>query len=287
MAIKTRISDRFGSGPTAVPFNPSMTRWACATCGSHFGHAPAGVTPTVTELRGCDMTCGYGSEGHAPALVPATPWKVEECRGRWVGDDKPFYLMIEYEGRVLETRERNFHDDSDFYAVVWTGDRITTVEYATTRYATDDNSADRDATPETLAAAAAWAAELAADRAVEERRDELERAAIEVKTFGAEVRVVKGRKIPKGTTGEVVRWVEGTNFSGSRWSYPPWRVMVRRTDGTTFWITDTNLERVTPGSTEFDAESLRAEILGRALKVSPSGLYRAMTGPAAGITAVL
>ena len=44
---------------------------------------------------------------------------------------------------------------SDFYAVVWTGERLTSVEYATTRGWTYANGATIDATDEVKAAAAA------------------------------------------------------------------------------------------------------------------------------------
>ena len=61
-----------------------------------------------------------------------------------------------YEGAVLSTGERNFRDDSDFYAKVWdeTTGTVKTVEYATTRGWTYANSADVDATPEVRAKAA-------------------------------------------------------------------------------------------------------------------------------------
>lgn len=54
-----------------------------------------------------------------------------------------------YEGRVIETRERNYYDDSDFYAVVWddeAGD-IREIEYDTTRFGGGGN-AWADLTPE-------------------------------------------------------------------------------------------------------------------------------------------
>ena len=39
--------------------------------------------------------------------------------------------QISYEGAVLATYERNGYNDSDFIAVVWTGDSIKHVEYGT------------------------------------------------------------------------------------------------------------------------------------------------------------
>lgn len=52
-------------------------------------------------------------------------------------------------GRVLYCGERNYYDDSDFYALYWGEDNQPhTCEYATTRAWTYNNHADVDATPE-------------------------------------------------------------------------------------------------------------------------------------------
>jgi hypothetical protein len=74
-------------------------------------------------------------------------------------DGRPIRRHVTYEGAVLRLRERNFTDDSDFYAIVWNGERLTVDEYATTRYPTDDNHATVDATPEVREAAGQWAVE--------------------------------------------------------------------------------------------------------------------------------
>lgn len=54
-----------------------------------------------------------------------------------------------FEGRVIETRERNYYDDSDFYAVVWDDEAadIREIEYATTRFG-GGGGATADLTPE-------------------------------------------------------------------------------------------------------------------------------------------
>jgi len=59
---------------------------------------------------------------------------------------------VEYAGCVLATRERNYYDDSDFYAVVWdeATQNIKEVEYDTTRCG-GGGTADVDATPEVCA----------------------------------------------------------------------------------------------------------------------------------------
>ena len=107
---------------------------------------------------------------------------------------------ITYEGCVLSTYERNGYDDSDFYAVVWdeATKSIKDVEYATTRFYTYDCSASIDATEETLAKVEAFL--FARNLQYMTARAEDKAKAIR---FGDLVRVVKGRKVPIGTEGEI------------------------------------------------------------------------------------
>lgn len=51
-----------------------------------------------------------------------------------------------YTGCVLATFERNGYDDSDFCALVWTGEKVISTEYASTRGWTYHNSAQVDTT---------------------------------------------------------------------------------------------------------------------------------------------
>jgi len=139
-------------------------------------------------------------------------------------DDKVFTL---YEGAVLDTRERNYHDDSDFYAVVWDGQAITSVEYDTTRFAGGGN-AWVDATDEVKAQAREylkkWAFRwLANETYVEAKKVEV----------GKRVTVVKGRKLAHGLEGVVLREWEQRSQYGT-WSYGK-RVLLRLDDGTTVW----------------------------------------------------
>lgn len=124
------------------------------------------------------------------------PW------GRCEGPAHPDSFSVTFEGRVLETREMNGRDDSDFYALVWNDETgtIERVDYATTRGWTYPNSAVVDATPEVVALATARRAEVAAAaRAAREAEEAL------VPRVGRTVRVVRGRKVPVGTVAEV-RW---------------------------------------------------------------------------------
>lgn len=120
-----------------------------------------------------------------------------------------------YAGAVLTERERNYHDDSDFYAVVWdeAEGRIKNVEYATTRFGgTDRNSATPDATPEVKAKAREWLKNWYLGLL----KSENEAASHYVKP-GRKVKVVAGRKVPKGTTG-TVGFVERVNYGRSKWT---------------------------------------------------------------------
>jgi hypothetical protein len=71
---------------------------------------------------------------------------------------KPVGQKTLYAGAVLMTREKNYYDDSDFYAVVWDADekKLANYEYGSTRYG-GSGGASEDATPEVVAAANAYA----------------------------------------------------------------------------------------------------------------------------------
>jgi hypothetical protein len=137
---------------------------------------------------------------------------------------------VTYEGQVVALREHNGYDDSDFYAVVWDAEKAEPREvmYATTRGWTYRNSATVDATPEV---AAAYAAYTAARRAEYMAFREAQEAARVEK--GKTVEVVRGRKVPKGTTGTVI-WV-GSGRYGER-------VGVKDAAGTVHWTAASNVE---------------------------------------------
>lgn len=107
-------------------------------------------------------------------------------------------------GRVVGLGEHNYHDDSDFYALVWDDaqGRPVEIQYASTRGPTYDNSADVDATPEVAAKYAAYL-EAARLRALIAR---LETQWSRCDVRGLDVVVVAGRKVAKGTVGRVF-WV--------------------------------------------------------------------------------
>jgi hypothetical protein len=140
---------------------------------------------------------------------------------------KPLFMARTHEGLVLETYERNGYDDSDFVAVIWNPveGKPVNVTYATTRFWTYPNSATVDATSEVREAYNAYRAAAAAEKA--RARAEAEAADPAVK--GRTVTVTRGRKVPKGTTGEVF-WV-GT----CRYSRKP-RIGLKDADGEVHWV---------------------------------------------------
>lgn len=151
------------------------------------------------------------------------------------GSNEPLYLETTHEGLVLELGENNHYDDSDFYAVVWNPEKGETekVYYASTRFPTYHNSASRDATPEVLGAYEAWARRKDAER-------QAANAAKEAATpkVGKTVRVVKGRKVPKGVVGEVF-WTGRDQFKGGL------RIGIQTTTGERHFLAGSNVEVVT------------------------------------------
>lgn len=110
-----------------------------------------------------------------------------------------------YSGRVLEDREENWHDDSDWYAIVLADDgALQRVDYATTRYG-GSGSCRVDATDEVKIAARAWLKTWA--------REQIQRIVdldSKIVKDGRIVKVVRGRKVPLGTTGRIFYWREDT-----------------------------------------------------------------------------
>jgi len=158
----------------------------------------------------------------------------------------PLYMHTTHRGAVLALGEHNWYGDSDFYAIVWEtpapgrgGPYPAKVTYGTTRGWTYPNHAVVDATPEVQAAYAAYTAERQAEARARAR---LERLA-EVRT-GKLVRVVRGRKVAKGTLG-IVHWV-GDGTYGER-------VGLTDAAGQAHWTASSNVEVVGQGAYEEEA----------------------------------
>ena len=115
-----------------------------------------------------------------------------------------------FNGVVLEKREQNFYDDSDFYVVYWDekDGKIKRYTYDTTRFQMP-GTAEVDATEEVKQKAEKHLVDVYVDMIT---KDEEERAKfVEV---GKEVEVIKGRKVPIGTVGTVF-WMRTDKYCGN------------------------------------------------------------------------
>ncbi len=156
----------------------------------------------------------------------------------------------DFTGCVLNTREYNGYHDSDFYATVWDEEQgcVREIEDGTTRCYAPSKYSRADASEEVRAKARAWYASNAGIRA--SARIRLERAFNAIRV-GDEVEVVAGRKIVKGTKGEVV-WVGRDSFNPRAY-----RVGMRLIDGSRVFTAMGNLEKLNvlpPTEAEIDAE---------------------------------
>jgi hypothetical protein len=174
---------------------------------------------------------------------------------------------VSFTGAVLSTGERNGYSDSDFFATVWddASGTVKTIDYATTRGWTYANSASVDATPEVREKAAKFFAA----RNLEARLAKAAEAAA-TPAKGKTVTVVKGRKVPKGTTGIVI-WVGGGKYFGPtpRYKSSTWstkgalRVGLKDADGTVHWTAASNVVVVNPAAPDVEALTKLADATGR------------------------
>jgi len=114
-----------------------------------------------------------------------------------------------YVGAVLALREENYYDDSDFYVIVWNGSELEKVYYDTTRFPTT-SYAVVDATPEVIALAEKDLEEKMFRILLEEEKKDAEEVDLDKR-----VEVIKGKKVPIGTTGVVTKiWTRRFGTSG-------------------------------------------------------------------------
>lgn len=177
---------------------------------------------------------------------------------------------VEYKGAVLALGERNYYDDSDFYAVVWdeAAGKIREIEYGTTRFAGGGN-AIIDATDEVRAKADDYLVRWALEKLIRDDKADARRVA-----KGKRVRVVKGRKVKIGTEGLVFYMGERSYGYGSRATRigialdddEMERETRERRDGSTYtvsrhknvvWTYLHNVEVIDPASYETPVEELR------------------------------
>lgn len=174
-----------------------------------------------------------------------------ECSEHLCRVRDPLYLHTTYRGCVLTTRERNGHEDSDFYAVVYDGreDCLKTIEYASTRGWTYPNGARADADVWTMLRARGVLFRNALAQMRERMLSEARRVAESIHV-GVKVRVVRGRKpgerrpgrlrsrrVARGTEGEVA-WLGPCRYSGRP------RVGLRDEHGEWHFTALSNVERI-------------------------------------------
>jgi hypothetical protein len=134
-----------------------------------------------------------------------------EIMNSWKGCANPVQSWV---GCVVQLGENNWHDDSDFYALVWDEESQTVkrIDYATTRCWTYHNGAKVDADETTMAKAKAYQAE-------QHRLAKIEIAKIESTTpmVGKEVRSLTTRGKNVGIVG-LVRRVQPDQYRRSQWA---------------------------------------------------------------------
>lgn len=184
---------------------------------------------------------------------------------------------VSYHGKVLYTGERNYYDDSDFYALVWDDElgKVKEIGYATTRGWTYANYATIDATPDVIEKANAYYESLALERLKNA-------AAADARTpkVGKEVKVIAGRKVPLDTVGTVIWEGEGGYFGPVPRYRNGWstkgepRVGIRTATGARFFLAAKHVEVLDPEEYLPSLDELRARARGADVNT-----YRGMMAP--------
>lgn len=124
-----------------------------------------------------------------------------------------FMVMIDrWHGLVLKEYERNYHDDSDFYAVVWNEEKQCPqdIMFATTRAWTYPCGCDVDATQEVIAKYTAYLEEKKAAWSVYNAK-----LAWFIPKLGSIARSTTTRGKAKGKQGEIT-WIGESNYSSDK-----------------------------------------------------------------------
>ena len=153
-------------------------------------------------------------------------------------------------GAVLMDREENYYDDSDGYVIVWNDEKEKLEKHYT--WTTRGYSLTNgwvDATPEVIEKAKAWMRDWARPLV----KDALLKEAYKIQV-GNQVKVVAGRKLPKGTVARVL-WVgEGKNFNPYSKEKGPLQVRLQLEDGRVEFTSYINVEKIMEGRNVVDGE---------------------------------
>jgi biotin carboxyl carrier protein len=163
-----------------------------------------------------------------------------------------------YTGAVLRTFSRCERIMSDVYADVtyaecWDAEKGKLVEWAYANsefgYHSHHLSVEVDATPETLAAVAAYKVKLeeAAAAAREAAKEAARQAELATPRKGKVVVVARGRKVKKGTTGTVIWYGAGKSFG---YGPAPMRAGVKDANGEVHWVDAKHLDVLAQSESE-------------------------------------
>jgi hypothetical protein len=141
-----------------------------------------------------------------------------------------------FNGCILGITERNGYHDSDFYATVWDEEQgcVRTIEDGTTRFYAPSKYHRADATEEVVTKARAWWANEVGPK---QAYATLKGRALFIDVC-SEVEVIKGRKLPLGTTGEVV-WKGQDSFKRNGY-----RIGIRLANGTRVYTSMDNVMKL-------------------------------------------
>lgn len=166
-----------------------------------------------------------------------------------------------YTGAVVRLHSKCERIMSDVYADVtyaecWDAEKGALVNWAYSNsefgYHNHHVSVEVDATPETLAAVAAYKAKLEAEAAAarEAAKEAARKAELATPYKGKVVVVARGRKVPKGTTGTVIWYGAGKSFG---YGPAPMRAGVKDAAGEVHWVDAKHLDVLAQSEAELAA----------------------------------
>lgn len=151
-------------------------------------------------------------------------------------DGRTIFLEETFKGCVIRIFEKNGYDDSDFFATVWNEEKqqFENIEYSTTRAWCYPNNAIVDATPEIQTK---W--DIMCRESEQKRRKAMIENEKHIPRIGKNVQVVKGRKVPIGTIGTIIREYKthyGRNESLS--------ILIKTNDNVEYWTNVNNVKTI-------------------------------------------
>lgn len=188
-----------------------------------------------------------------------------------------------YYGSVLAITENNGYNDSDFFAIVWDEEEqcIKSISDGTTRFAAPPKYHRADASEEVRAKADNWLRTVYLPPLAKKSLIK-QRTSLETLQFGEQVAIVKGRKYPIGTKGEVFGVYANQfyrDYSRKGWSVKIKRfdpksknVGIRLPDGSRIFTSLANVERLST------AVPTQEEISGEANRLASHGVQSVFSG---------